>query len=112
MPFHMLILEIMIIVLLSELMWFSWVIILFLGVLRNNLLLLKILLKREYHVVVSTVGELLWLHSLLTELGVVTSSTPPIYCDNMVMIFLCANLMFCSHMKHIVVDFYFVHQHV
>ena len=45
---------------------------------------------------------------LLYELGVQSLSTPVIYFDNISAIYLCANPIFHSLMKHLAVDFHFV----
>ena len=50
--------------------------------------------------------------NLLKELGINITSTPIIYCDNVEAIYLYANPVFHSRMKHIAIDFYFVQEQV
>ena len=39
-------------------------------------------IEAEYHALIDTTSELLWLRWLLKDLGVSTSSATPLYCDN------------------------------
>ena len=64
--------------------------------------------EAEYRSVANTAAELLWICSLLTELGVTISTTPTVYCDNIGATYLCANPVFHSRMKHIAIDYHFV----
>ena len=38
--------------------------------------------EAEYHALTDTTSELFWLRWFLKDLGVSTSSTTPLYCDN------------------------------
>ncbi|KAF7140033.1 hypothetical protein RHSIM_Rhsim06G0123900 [Rhododendron simsii] len=64
--------------------------------------------EAEYHAVAATAAELLWLQSLLGELGVSLTKAPIIYCDNVGATYVCANPVFHSRMKHITIDLHFV----
>lgn len=64
--------------------------------------------EAEYCTVASTAAELNWLQNLLHELEVTLSTTPTIYLDNIGATYLCANPVFHSKMKHIIIDFHFV----
>lgn len=64
--------------------------------------------EAEYRAVAATAAELLWLYSLLGELGVSITKAPVIYCDNVGATYVCANPVFHSRMKHIAIDFHFV----
>lgn len=66
----------------------------------------------EYRDVATTAAEILWLRSLLFELGISVVSSPPIYCDNVGATYLCDNPIFHSHMKHIAIDFHFVRRYI
>lgn len=68
--------------------------------------------KAEYWAIASATPEIMWLQSLMHELGVSLPSTPPIYCDNIGATYLCANHVYHSRMKHIAIDFHFVRQKV
>lgn len=60
----------------------------------------------------ATSAELCWVSSLLTELGVPSSSLPVIYCDNIGAMYLCSNPVFHSKMKHLALDYHFVRERV
>lgn len=64
--------------------------------------------EAEYRAVANTASELIWLCSLLHELGIRLSLQPVIYCDNVGATYLCANPVFHSRMKHIALDYYFI----
>lgn len=68
--------------------------------------------EAEYHAVAAATSELIWVQSLLSELGVSLPLTPTVYCNNVGTTYFCANPVFHSHMKHIVLDYYFVHDKV
>lgn len=68
--------------------------------------------EAEYRAVASDATEIIWIKSLLLELGFPVTSAPPIYCDNIGATYLCANPVFHSRMTHIALDYHFVRQHV
>lgn len=68
--------------------------------------------EAEYRTIAHTTSELCWLLSLLQELHVESSSVPTIYCDNLGTIYVCANPKLHSKMKHVHIDFHFVHEKV
>lgn len=68
--------------------------------------------EAEYRVVANTASEVLWLCSLLTELGITVTAPPVIYCDNVGATYLSANPVFHSRMKHIALDYHFIRQQV
>ena len=68
--------------------------------------------EAEYRAVANTTGELRWICSLLTEVGVTLTSPPTVYCDNIGASILCANPVFHSRMKHIAIDYHFVQNQV
>lgn len=51
----------------------------------------------------------MWVRSILLKLHVSFPSLSLIYCDNIGAAYLYSNLVFHSHLKHIIIDFYFVH---
>jgi hypothetical protein len=55
-------------------------------------------------------SELLWLQSLLTEVGQLSTTTPVLWCDNFGATFLAANPVFHACTKHIELDFNFVRE--
>ncbi|KAH0729323.1 hypothetical protein KY289_000511 [Solanum tuberosum] len=66
----------------------------------------------EYRDVASVVAELNWLTNLLQELWVKLSCPPKVFCDNIGVTYLCHNPVFHSRMKHVAIDFHFVHDQV
>jgi len=59
-----------------------------------------------------TASELLWVLSLLIELGHTPKANPVIYCDNLGATHLSANPVFHSRMKHIALAYHFVRENV
>jgi hypothetical protein len=54
--------------------------------------------------------EVIWVQSVLKELGIKQPPTVVLWCDNLGGKYLSANLMFHARMKHIEVDYHFVHE--
>jgi hypothetical protein len=65
-------------------------------------------IESEYRAIAHASAKLVWLRSLLTELGVSSSSTPVLWCDNIGATYLTANPLFHARTKHIEIDFHFV----
>lgn len=68
--------------------------------------------EAEYRAVANATGEVNWICSVLSELGISLPSAPIIFCDNVGATFLCANPVFHSRMKHIALDYHFVRNKV
>ena len=68
--------------------------------------------KVEYRALADTTSELLWLRWLLKDLGVSTSSTTPLYCDNQSSIHIAYNDVFYERIKHIEIDCHFIRYHL
>jgi hypothetical protein len=67
----------------------------------------------EYKALANATVELVWLQSLLRELGFPGSTHIPIlWCDNLGATYLLANPRFHGDTKHIKVDFHFVRERV
>ncbi|KAF2294469.1 hypothetical protein GH714_011680 [Hevea brasiliensis] len=69
-------------------------------------------IEAEYRAVASTTSKLAYIKSLLDELGISLLAPPKIFCDNIGATYVCANPMFHSKMKHIAIDYHFVHDQV
>ncbi|GJR39883.1 putative RNA-directed DNA polymerase [Tanacetum coccineum] len=65
-----------------------------------------------YLALADTVVELTWLQALLYELGIRSSSTPILWCDNLGATYLSANPIFRVRTKHMEIDYHFVREKV
>ena len=68
--------------------------------------------EAEYRALADTTSELFWLRWLLKDLGVSTSSTTPLYCDNQSVIHIAHNDVFHERTKHIEIDCHFIRYHL
>ncbi|KAH9793062.1 retrovirus-related pol polyprotein from transposon RE1 [Citrus sinensis] len=68
--------------------------------------------ESEYRALAMAASEVLWLKSLLTEIGISLVSTPVIWCDNQSAAALASNPKFHSRTKHIELDVHFLREKV
>ncbi|KAJ9546464.1 hypothetical protein OSB04_019007 [Centaurea solstitialis] len=68
--------------------------------------------EAEYKALANASAELMWIKSLLKELGVTNNHTPNFFCDNTGATYLCANPVYHSRMKHVALDYHFVREQV
>ncbi|GJW02448.1 gag/pol polyprotein [Tanacetum coccineum] len=60
----------------------------------------------EYKALANTIAELTWLQALFNELGIHSSSTPILWCDNLDATYLSANPIFHARTKHVEKDYH------
>jgi hypothetical protein len=68
--------------------------------------------EAKYKAITNTTAEIMWIQTLLQELGVPHPSVASLRCDNLGATYLSANPMFHARMKHIEVDYHFVRERV
>lgn len=68
--------------------------------------------EAEYRAIVEATSELVWLKSLVHELGVALEAAPVLWCDNIGAASLASNPVFHARTKHIEVDVHFVREKV
>ena len=66
--------------------------------------------EAEYKALANAASEVLWVQNLLHELGIASSHSPTLYCDNTGATYLCANHVYHSRMKHVALDYHFVRE--
>ncbi|KAF5477519.1 hypothetical protein F2P56_004152 [Juglans regia] len=68
--------------------------------------------KAEYKSLASLAAKVIWLQTVLHELGVFLSTAPTLWCDNIGVIYLSMNPIYHSKTKHMDIDFHFVRDRV
>jgi hypothetical protein len=68
--------------------------------------------KAEYKSLANATIEVMWVQTLLAELGVSQAKAAVLWCDNIGATYLSANLVFHARTKHIEVDYHFVQERV
>ena len=68
--------------------------------------------EAEYKSLANATAEIIWLESLLEELGVKQHRISCLWCDNLGATYLTANPVFHARTKHIEIDFHFVRERV
>ncbi|RVW88400.1 Retrovirus-related Pol polyprotein from transposon RE2 [Vitis vinifera] len=68
--------------------------------------------ESEYRAFANSTTEIMWLRSLLSELGFSSSNPATLWCDNVGAIYLCSNPVFHARTKHIELDYHFIREQV
>jgi len=68
--------------------------------------------EAEYKSMANATAEIIWLESLLAELGIKITQISCLWCDNLGATYLAANPVFHARAKHIEIDFHFVRERV
>ena len=64
--------------------------------------------EAEYKALANATAEIIWVRSMLKELGIYHIQTPCLWCDNLGATYLSANPVFRARTKHIEIDYQFV----
>ncbi|XP_019190310.1 PREDICTED: uncharacterized protein LOC109184729 [Ipomoea nil] len=68
--------------------------------------------EAEYKALADVAAEVVWVQSLLLDLGLHCATTPVLWCDNLGATYLCSNPVFHARTKHVEVDYHFVRDKV
>nr|KAJ0187038.1 hypothetical protein LSAT_V11C900460840 [Lactuca sativa] len=63
--------------------------------------------EAEYKSLANATAEIAWVQNLLTDLGVLQTSSLILFCDNTCATYICSNPVYHSHMKHLPLDYHF-----
>jgi hypothetical protein len=68
--------------------------------------------EAEYKAVANTTAEVMWIQTLLMEIGIPCPKQAKLWCDNIGAKYLTSNHVFHSRVKHVEIDYYFVRERI
>jgi hypothetical protein len=68
--------------------------------------------EAEYKAIANATAEIMWIQTLLKEIGIQVPATAKLWCDNLGAKYLSSNPVFHARTKHIEVDYHFVRERV
>jgi hypothetical protein len=68
--------------------------------------------EAKYKALANATTEVIWVQSVLAELGINLPRSPCLWCDNLGATYMAVNPRFHGRTKHIEIDFHFVHERV
>lgn len=75
---------------------------------KNQQVVFRSSIESEYHALATTTSELLWLLSLLKEIGFSPPQPPRLWCDNIGATYLTSSPIFHTRSCHLEIEFHFV----
>jgi hypothetical protein len=79
---------------------------------RNQATVSRSSTEAKYKALANATAEIIWVQSLLTELGVSRSKAAYLWCDNIGAMYLSANPIFHARTKHIEINYHFICERV
>jgi EAL domain-containing protein (putative c-di-GMP-specific phosphodiesterase class I) len=67
-------------------------------------------IEAKYKALANAVAEIMWIQSLMGELGIIQKEVPRLWCGNLGATYLSANLVFHGRVKYVKIDFHFVRE--
>lgn len=68
--------------------------------------------ESEYKAIANATAELMWVTSLLREIGYAPNHSATIWCDNVSAIYLTSNPVFHARTKHVEIDYHFIRDQI
>jgi hypothetical protein len=68
--------------------------------------------EAEYKTLANATAEVIWVQTIMKELGVSQPDVPCLWCDNLGAAYMTANPVFHARTKHIEIDYHFVRERV